>query len=274
MNVQLMVVGVVCASLGTITSLAVEPRKIEVRATGEVTVPADELRLPLELNTSGNDFEDVKQRNDELLEQVLDVVDAHKLARPAVESTMATFDFSPSEPRRSFPSAKGNQQANRGKNDDPFGEPDTSGPPLHMSRRLILRFGRLAEATEVIAELTALDVVRESREVRLSSLQAGLKDPVSHQRKARRLAVQRAREQAAELAEASGLQLGAPLNVDELGISDAGSGRFGPMDDPFGPSVPRFRPIGPPQDDDGPRNAQSAAQITVSLSVRVVYEGH
>ena len=57
-----------------------QPRKIEVRATGEVTVPIDTLRLPLELTTSGQVFAKAKDRNDQLLES-LQAALTHELPR-------------------------------------------------------------------------------------------------------------------------------------------------------------------------------------------------
>jgi uncharacterized protein YggE len=280
-------VGLLASCLPMAATAQTEPRTIAVRATGTVTVAADELRLPLELTTSGEDFAKVKGRNDQLLEQVLDLVDSHRLRQPAEEATTGAFDYSVNESgQKGYFSKPQAFQGKGSKNDDPFAPPHRHDPPLRMSRKLTLRFDDLSQATELLAELTDLDEVRNSHEVVLSTLQAGLKDPEPHQRKARRLAVRMCKEHAEELVEASGdLHLGAPLKISEEPTSVLPSyGRFtpptdDPFGDPFGHRLPRSKlslPIGyvAYQRRDVEENEQSlpAAQITVSVSVNIVYE--
>lgn len=268
-------VALVISALPQLAMAQGQLRKIEVQATGEVTLPADELRLPLQILTTGNHFGTVKDRNDQLLEGILELAADHQLPRPAIESTTATFDFSPKESRRHILSGKANQQAARNKGDDPFDSSESGDiprPPLRMVRRLTLRFEDMSHATEVLTELTDWDAVQVTREVLLSPLQAGLQVVLRQQRKARRLAVKRAKEKAAELAEASGLQLGAPISVDEA-TSNADFDRFTPpFDDPFDSSYPRFRPMGRLPGAAAPEDDSAPAQVTTSVGVVVVFE--
>lgn len=257
-----------------------ENRQVVVRGTGAVTVPADELHLSVEVRTSGEAFDVIKQRNDVLLKQVMELATKHKLPSPPIESTLATFDFS-AQAARQVAGSKGQKSQSSGKGEDPFA-PDEKSPPLSLSRRITLRFEELEQATEVLTKLTSLDAVRESRELLLSPLQASVKDTSPHEAKARRQAVQLAREKAALLAEASGLELGAAIAIaDETSSTSHSRPRLDDPFDPFGRHVPPaaddrhslpsvfvvFEKKSPAAPDHLP-----PAQIEISVSVRITYE--
>jgi uncharacterized protein YggE len=286
---SLLMCSLVLAFVGAVTGQ--EPRKIEVRATGEVTVAADELTLPVEVITGGDEFGAVKQRNDLLLTQLFELLSAHKMPRPAIESTTGSFDFSPDEPYRNYGNQKAqgakqtfNQPANNA--NDPFGEPKFPGGeksarlPIHLSRRVTLKFTSLAQATELLAKLTALDAVKKSRELRLSPLQASAKEVESHQEQARLNAVRKALQKAELLAQASNLKLGPALSItDETTSGHSRAVYFSPASDPFGRLDPRseldpratdlafviFQPEKAPAE-------LAPGQIQFTVMVRVVYE--
>jgi uncharacterized protein YggE len=292
-----------CSLVLAIAGVAVgqESRKIEVRATGEVTVAADELTLPIEINTGSEDFAALKQRNDLLLSQLFELLATHKIDRPKIESTTGTFDFSPDDPYRNYgqkaqvqqsfkqPNANANANANPNPNaSDPFGDPKLPGAeksvriPMHLSRRVTLKFTNLSQATELLAKLTALDPVKKSRELRLSPLQARVKDSEKHLAQARKAAVQNALEKAQLLAEASNLKLGPALSiVDETAAGDPRSVYFPPAfgPDPFGQVDPgqRLEPQASGstfvvyQAEKTPADLPPG-QIQFSVMVRVVYE--
>jgi uncharacterized protein YggE len=273
------------AALSFAATFAQETRKIEVRATGEVTVAADELTLPIEVITGSEDFAQLKQRNDLLLSQLFDLLTTHKVERPEIEYTTGTFDFSPDDPYRNY--GKGQvQQAFKqpNANADPFGEAKPQGAekstriPMHLSRRLTLRFTSLSHATELLTKLTALDAVKKSRELRLSPLSATVKESEKHQARARQAAVQKAMEKAQLLADASKLKLGSALSITDETASGSSRAVYFPAD-PFGRLDPRSE-LDPRtsdtafvvfQPEKGPAEL-APGQIQFSVMVRVVYE--
>jgi uncharacterized protein YggE len=281
-----------CSLVLAIAGVAVgqETRKIEVRATGEVTVAADELTLPIEVITGSEDFAALKQRNDLLLSQLFDLLATHKIERPKIESTTGTFDFSPDEPYRNYGQKAQVQQSFKqpNANADPFGEPKLPGAeksariPMHLSRRLTLKFTSLSQATELLAKLTAMDSVKKSRELRLSPLQPKVKDAEQHLAQARKSAVQNALEKAQLLAEASNLKLGPALSiVDETAAGNSRSVFFPPAfgADPFG-QVDPGKHLDPQAGDTSfvVYQAEKApadlppGHVQFSVMVRVVYE--
>jgi len=280
------------AAFASAAATGQETRKIEVRATGEVTVAADELTLPIEVNTGGEDFAALKQRNDLLLSQLFDLLATHKVPRPEIDSTTGVFDFSPDEPYRNYNNQKGQvQQAFKqpNANADPFGDVKLPGAeksskvPMHLSRRLTLKFTSLTHATELLAKLTALDAVKKSRELRLSPLQASVKDAEKHQARARKAAVQNALEKAQLLAEASNLKLGPALSiVDETTSGHSRATYFPPSPfgaDPFGRLDPRSE-LDPRASDSTfvifqPEKAPTdlpPGQIQFTVMLRIIYE--
>jgi uncharacterized protein YggE len=286
---SLLMCSVVLAFVGA-AAVGQETRKIDVRATGAVTVAADELTLSIEVITGSEDFATLKQRNDLLLSQLFELLATHKVDRPEIESTTGTFDFSPDDPYRNYGNQKNQvQQAFKQPNaSDPFGEPKLPGAeksarvPMHLSRRLTLKFTNLAHATELLAKLTALDAVKKSRELRLSPLQASVKDAEKHLARARKAAVQKALEKAQLLADASNLKFGPALSIEDESVAGNPRSVFFPPSfnpDPFGQ-------LGPRSELD-PRAADTAfvvfqpekgaadlppGQIQFSVMVRVVFE--
>src|SRR5688572_1130170 len=106
---SLLMCSVVLAFAGA-TVAGQETRKIDVRATGAVTVAADELTLPIEVITGSDDFAALKQRNDLLLSQLFELLATHKVERPEIESTTGAFDFSPDDTYRNYGNQKGQVQ--------------------------------------------------------------------------------------------------------------------------------------------------------------------
>lgn len=271
-------------NLMTSAAFAQEVRKIEVRATGGVTVAADELTLRVEIITAGDDFAALKQRNDLLLSQLYELLAMNKVQRPEIESTKGTFDFSQEQPRQGFQGSKGEfQQAiQKPFSPDPFGGPKqdaaqaSADPSMYLSRMLTLRFASLSQATELLAKLTTWDAVKKSREIRLQQLIAGVKEGESHQSRARQAAVQNALKKAQLLAGASNLKLGPAVSiVDESAEGHSRSGGFvDPLNaDPFGrhgsPALDSAFVVFQP----APGAAESSpGQIHFSVTLRVVYE--
>lgn len=264
-----------------------ETRKIEVRATGEVTVAADELTLPIELITGSEDFAALKQRNDLLLGQLFDLLATHGVHQPEIDSTTGTFDFSPDEPYRNYNQKGQVQQAfKQPAPNDPFGEPKLPGVeksirvPMHLSRRVTLKFTNVSQATKLLAKLTALDAVKKSRELRLSPLQASVKDADKHLSRARKMAAQNALAKAILLADASKLRLGPALSIIEETNSGHSRAVYFPAGaDPFGRLDSRSE-LDPRasdttfvlfQPEKGPAEL-APGQIQFSVMVRVVYE--
>jgi uncharacterized protein YggE len=285
---------IMCWVVLVLTSAAAvgqETRKIDVRATGAVTVPADELTLSIEVITGSEDFAALKQRNDLLLSQLYELLATHKVDRPEIESTTGTFDFSPDDPYRSFGNQKGQvQQAFKQPNtNEPFGAPKlpvdekSARVPIHLSRRLTLKFTNLFHATELLAKLTALDAVKKSRELRLSPLQASVKDAEKHLARARKVAVQKALEKAQLLADASNLKLGPALSIEDESVAGHPRSVFFPPApfgaDPFGQLDPRSELDSRASDtsfvvfqpEKGPADLPPG-QIQFSVMVRVIYE--
>jgi uncharacterized protein YggE len=266
------------------------PHRIEVRASGEVTVAADEMRVPLELSTMGTDLGAVKERNDALLKQIFEVLATQKLPQPAIEATSATFDFSRDDEGRNYsPKGKVNQTPSgkgKGFDDGPSERPS----PIQLNRHLTLRFDGLPAAAELLAKLTALDAVRKTREVRLSALQPSLKDPAPHQSKARRLAVEACKAKATLLAEASELKLGPAIAIFDEATGSSSYPRATYLSpapaDPFGDPFGRAAPAGDKRSstfafvafqagkEKSPTDPERLppGQVTISASVRIVYE--
>jgi uncharacterized protein YggE len=256
-------------------------RQIEVRAVGETVVPADQLILPVSIVTTGSEALPVKERNDLLLKQLFDLLAAQKLARPDIESTTETFNFSTDEegndvaPKQKF-------QAPSGKGKDPF-EPRRAEPPLRLTRQLTLRFESLSQATALLAKMTALDAVRKTNEVQLAPLRIGLKDARSQSDEARLKAVRLCKEKATQLAQASELKLGPPIAIyDESASSSYPHSVYLPPD-PFG-EAPLPAGHGPSERSgriefaafQAPKPAADAepppGQVRTSVGVRIVYE--
>lgn len=288
----------VAAGIFTVSAVAQEAaptagvRKIEVRGIGEIKVPTNELVLPVELVTAGDDFGALKRRNDAVLKQLVDLLTAHKVAHPPLDQTRATFDFSPVENYRQFQGPKGKNfnVPNQIAPNDPFGGKDDDGEspakqPMRMSRRLVLQFKDLEHATALLAKLTELEAVHKTREISLAPLQSSLSSNTVHLTKARQLAVEQAQKKAQELARASQLQLGLAMSISDESTVGGFRPTFSPAD-PFGEfgvhssgaeaderATPRtfvaFQAEAPAL------STESApGQVVVSVTVRIVYEAH
>lgn len=287
----------VCGCLLTMLMVATAnaqalPRRIEVRGRGEIKVPADQVVFDVTVLTTGDEVATTRTRNDTLTQQVFALAKSLDQPQPVIESTELSFRFE-NEVRGFAPGEKGQakQQTPRGK-ESPFeAEPQ---PPVTMMRQISLRFESLSQAVELLEKLTALDAVHMTRELRLSTLHCSVKDPDIHQQKARKLAVAAAQSQAALLAEASKLTLGAAVEVvDESAgiISHVGSPRrHSSLDpfDPFGNATPRpetdresssqieYVAFQSPARKAGDKaldlESLPPAQITITASVRVTFE--
>lgn len=270
------------------------PRRIEVRGRSEIKVPADQVVFDVTVLTTGDEVATTKTRNDTLTQQVFALAKSLDRPQPVIESTELKFQYENQRPGPVVQWARPKQQVQDGKESsfEPEPQPRMSMVrQLEMTRQLTLRFDSLSQAVEVLEKLTALDAVGKTRELKLSPLRCGVKDAEAHQQKARKLAVAAAQSQAAVLAEASKLTLGAAVEVvDESAGMMPHVSLPAPYSsfDPFGSTTPRpaadresssqfefvaFQAAArKAADKELDLESLPPAQITITASVRVIFE--
>lgn len=218
---------------------AVSPKAtVEVRGTGEVTVPADRVILHFSIVTSHGEVLKARERNDQLTKQIYEAGEALQIPRPALLTTALSLEFAsqqhgPSEQKavqQQWPQAKGTAE--------PFQQAEAT-PSLQMVREVEVRCGRLEQAVALLAKVVPWEAVAKTHEIRVLPLRCDVTDRSKSLAEARRRAVTQAREKAEVLAEQAGHKLG-PVRqvVDEECGASALPRPYDPYDrDPFSAPV-------------------------------------
>lgn len=260
---------------------------IDVRATGEVIVPADVVVLPLSLTIKRADVQAAKDDNDRIATRVYELAESQGIPRPHLLMTNLRFEFD-DEPLGKGGNGR-NKGGNGGKKRYRVDEADSAERAFYMSRDLYLTFDSLAQAVRFVGEIVKWDEVCKTYELRLMPLRFDVADGKPSSLEARRRAMDKARERAAVLAEQAGLILGDAIQVYDDGTEQrVGRGTLFPDDDPFGdPFVDARRPTmrqhlsldfrlvgagGAPAADKVDLDRIPPARLTIGATVRVVYE--